>query len=147
MKIAIGNDHLGLDLKNRIKKLPHEWVDFGCDTEEMCNYVDYAIRVARAVSNDKVEHGILICGSGVGMSIVANKVSGVRAVLCQTNYIALMSRRHNDANVLCLGGTLHPTLAFMIVKNWIEEKFEGGKHRERLVKIKELEEGWKEETF
>lgn len=144
MKIAIGCDHAGLALKKEIlpvlKELSVDWEDFGTDIEESVDYPDFGEKVSRAVSNGKLEKGILICGTGIGMSIVANKFPGVRASLCSETYSAKMSRLHNDANVLILPGRLIDNeTAREIVKVWFTTPFEGGRHQRRLDKIKAIE--------
>lgn len=144
MKIAIGCDHAGLALKKEIlpvlKELSVDWEDFGTDIEESVDYPDFGEKVSRAVSNGKFERGILICGTGIGMSIVANKFPGVRASLCGETYSAKMSRLHNDANVLILPGRIIDNeTAREIVKVWFTTPFEGGRHQRRLDKIKAIE--------
>ena len=144
MRIAIGSDHRGFGLKEALKELlaelGHEWVDFGCQTEEPVDYPDIARPVAEAVAAGGYERGILICGSGVGMSIAANKVKGVRAALCGNSFTARLARRHNDANVLCLGSwCIGQGLAEDIVRVFLSEDFEGGRHARRLEKIRAIE--------
>ncbi|MEN2985542.1 MAG: ribose 5-phosphate isomerase B [Thermodesulfovibrionaceae bacterium] len=144
MKIAIGSDHAGYELKEIISKIlkdsGHDVVDMGCDSCLSVDYPDYAVAVATAVSEGKVERGILICGTGVGMSIVANKFKGVRAALCNDLYTARMSRLHNDANVLTIGGrVVGKDLAKEIVNIWINTPFEGGRHLQRIEKINFIE--------
>ncbi len=145
MKIAIASDHAGFPLKEIIKKyldeLGYEYEDFGTTNEESVDYPDYASKVAKSVSENKFDKGILICGTGIGMSIVANKFSGVRAALCYDTEIARLSREHNDANVLTLSGRkTNPELAKKIVHVWLKTKFLGERHTRRVNKIKELEE-------
>lgn len=145
MKVAIGADHAGRELKEEIKafliSLGHEPVDYGSFNEESVDYPDYGIPVAEAVSTGKVERGLAFCGTGIGMSIVANKFRGVRAALCHDLYTARMSREHNDANVLIIGGrTTDKDLAKAIVQEWFNAQFQGGRHLRRLEKIKKLEE-------
>ena len=142
--IAIGSDHGGFDLKEKIKKFLTERKigveDLGTVTRESVDYPDYGIKVSKLVSEGKVERGILICGTGIGMSIVANKFPKVRAALCHDSYSARMSREHNDANVLILGGRVTgDELALEIVKIWLETSFSGGRHKSRLEKIEEIE--------
>lgn len=144
MKVAIGADHAGRELKEEIKAflifLGHEPVDYGSFNEESVDYPDYGIPVAEAVSTGKVERGLAFCGTGIGMSIVANKFRGVRAALCHDLYTARMSREHNDANVLIIGGrTTDKDLAKDIVREWFQAQFQGGRHLRRLEKIKKLE--------
>ncbi|MBI4686775.1 MAG: ribose 5-phosphate isomerase B [Nitrospirae bacterium] len=144
MKIAIGCDHGGTALKKEIlpvlKELSIEWEDFGTDTDESVDYPDFGERVSQAVSNGKVDRGILICGTGIGMTIVANKFPRVRAALCNEIYCAKMSRLHNDANLLVLGGRIvDKETARQIVQIWFTTPFEGGRHQRRLDKIRAIE--------
>ena len=144
MRIAIGSDHRGFALKEALKELlaelGHDWVDFGCQTEEPVDYPDIARPLAEAVATGEYERGILICGSGVGMSIAANKVKGIRAALCENSFTARLARRHNDANVLCLGSwCIGQGLAEDIVRLFLSEDFEGGRHARRLEKIRAIE--------
>ncbi len=146
MKIAIASDHGGRELKEEIVALLKEKgidvMDYGADNPESVDYPDYGIKVAKAVSKGTVDRGILSCGTGIGMSIVANKFPDVRAALCTNMYTARMSRLHNDANVLVLGGrTLEKEVALLMVEAWLKTEFEGGRHQRRLDKIKELEKG------
>ena len=142
MKIVLGADHLGFNLKAMIKTLlesnGYKVGDIGCfDDGQMCDYVDYAECVAKLVSKGVYERGVLICGTGIGMSIAANKITGVRAALCSCTLTAELSRRHNDANVLCLSHNHEQALR--IVTAWLETEFEGGRHQARLDKIARLE--------
>ncbi len=144
MKVAIGCDHAGLSLKNEITPILEElniaWIDFGTCSGDSCDYPDYGERVSEAVSNSSVDRGILICGTGIGMSIVANKFPGVRAALCSEDYSAKMSRLHNDANILVLPGRIiDRNTAKGIIKVWFTTDFEGGRHQRRLDKIKAIE--------
>ena len=144
MKIAIGCDHAGVALKNKITpildRLNIEWEDFGTKDEESVDYPDFGERVANAVLEGRVDRGILICGTGIGMSIVANKFPGIRAALCQEDYSAKMSRLHNDTNMLVLPGRVIKTdMAINIVKTWFATDFEGGRHQRRLDKIRAIE--------
>lgn len=152
MKIAIGNDHRGYKLKKKvIEKLTAghpeangrgiSFVDVGSDSEEKSDYPDYAIKVAQAILEKKCDRGILICGSGAGVAIVANKFPGIRAVVANDTESAKMTRLHNDSNVLCLGSDNGMTQqqAFNIIKAWLTTEFEGGRHIGRLKKIEELE--------
>ena len=144
MRIAIGSDHRGFALKEALKELlgelGHEWVDFGCEGEEPVDYPDIARPLGEAVAAGEYERGILICGNGVGMSIAANKVKGVRAALCQNSFTARLARRHNDANILCLGAwCIGRGLAEEIVRVFLSEDFEGGRHARRLEKIRAME--------
>ena len=143
MKIALGSDHAGFELKEHLKGLlagAHELIDVGTDGPESVDYPDYAVKVARLVTEGNVERGILMCSTGIGMSITANKVSGVRAALAFDLLAAQQSRRHVDANILVLGGQITGKgLAAEIVRVWLETPFEGGRHQRRIDKIKRLE--------
>ena len=143
MRIAIGCDHRGLDLKQFIIKLvtetEHSYEDFGCYTTDSVDYPDIARKVAEAVARGDFEHGILICDTGIGMSIVANKVKGIRAALCHNAFSARRARQHNDANVLCVGTELAPDLLADIVRTYLATEFEGGRHLRRVNKIVTLE--------
>ena len=144
MKIAIGCDHAGFNLKKDIepllKELDNAVEDFGTHSADSVDYVDYGEKVSSAVSEGKADRGILICGTGIGMSIVANKFSGIRASLCDNMYTAKMSRLHNDANILIMPGrVIGSELAKEIVKLWLSTPFEGGRHQDRLDKVTELE--------
>ena len=143
--IAIGCDHGGFELKNHIKaylgKKGIEYKDFGCFTEDSVDYPDIAKVTCEAVTSGECECGILICGTGIGISIAANKVKGIRAALCSDVYSAKMTKVHNNSNVLCMGGrVLGRELAFMIVDAWLEAEFEGGRHQQRIDKIHAIEE-------
>lgn len=145
MTIAIGCDHAGVELKNELvtllKEMGMEYRDFGTDSPVSVDYPDFGERVSLAVSKGEVDRGILICGTGIGMSIVANKFSGVRAALCSEPFSAKMSRLHNDANVLVIGGRVTGNiLAKEIAKVWLETPFESGRHLDRLKKISLIEE-------
>jgi ribose 5-phosphate isomerase B len=147
MRIAIASDHRGVRLKERIVALltskGHEVMDEGTDCGESVDYPDYASRVARKVSGREVERGILICGTGIGMSIAANKFPGVRAAPCHDELTAEMSRRHNDLNVLCLSADmLGERLVDRLVETWIRTEFEGGRHARRVKKIGDIERAW-----
>jgi ribose 5-phosphate isomerase B len=144
MKTGIGCDHAGLELKNEIIKLLSalgiECIDYGTNTPESVDYPDFGEKVSEAVSSGKIERGILICGTGIGMSIVANKFPRIRASLCNDLFTAQMSRRHNDANVLVLGGRIvGKDLAKEIVKTWVNTPFDGERHAGRLKKITLIE--------
>ncbi len=144
MIVGIGCDHGGLDLKqvvlDTIKELQIESRDFGTFTSDSVDYPDFARPVAMAVKERAVQLGILICGTGIGISIAANKVPGIRAALCADTFSAKMARAHNDANVLCLGArTLGPGLAQEIVRAFLAGKFEGGRHAARVAKIHAIE--------
>ena len=146
MKIAIGCDHAGYRLKGEVlvlvENLGHQAVDFGTDSEVSVDYPDFAAKVARAVSQRNADLGILVCGTGLGMAIAANKVRGVRAVTCGDTFSARASREHNNANVLCLGARVTGGgLALDIVRTWLEAEFQGGRHERRVSKIMDLESG------
>ena len=144
MKIAIANDHAGVEYKNSIVKMleenGHEVINFGTDSNASCDYPDYAQKVARAVQQNTVERGILVCGTGIGMSIAANKFKGIRASLCADEFSAEMTRLHNDSNVLCLGArTLGIEVALRIVKKYISTtEFLGGNHARRISKFNDV---------
>jgi len=145
MKIAIGSDHAGFCLKEDVieflKGLKHDIVDCGTYNTESVDYPDFGEKVSRMVSAGEVERGILICGTGIGMSMVANKFPNVRAALCNDLFSAKMSRLHNNANVLVLGGRIiGKDLASEIVRTWMSTAFEGDRHMRRLNKIKKIEE-------
>ncbi|MBQ1263459.1 MAG: ribose 5-phosphate isomerase B [Oscillospiraceae bacterium] len=142
--IAIACDHGGLKLKGAVmdflKENGYEFKDFGTHSEQSCDYADYAKEVAFAVTNGECERGILICGTGIGMSIAANKVKGIRAAHCTDYFSAKYTRLHNDANILCLGERITGAgLALELVKIFLETEFEGGRHAQRIAKIAELE--------
>jgi ribose 5-phosphate isomerase B len=146
MRIAVGCDHRGLNLKKQIigllAELGHKYEDFGCYDTDSVDYPDIGGKVAQAVVQGRIDHGILVCSTGIGMSIVANKVPGVRAALCHDTFSAQRSRAHNDANVLCLGGDMvEEGLAREIVKAYLATEFEVGRHARRLEKVRALEEG------
>jgi ribose 5-phosphate isomerase B len=140
MKIALGCDHGGYELKEKIlaflKDMNHQVEDLGTHGPESVDYPQYAAKVARAVTSGEVERGILICGSGIGMSITANRFPGIRAALVSEPFSAKMSRRHNDSNILCLGGRfIGQDLAAEIIKVWLDEPFDGGRHERRIELI------------
>lgn len=144
MKIALASDHRGYESKRRVlaalQMLGHEVLDFGAASQESCDYPDFAFAAARSVAAGEADRGILICGTGIGMSIAANKVPGVRAALCHDSITAEMSRRHNDANILCLSADLlGEELIERLLKIWLETKFEGGRHLKRVEKIGKIE--------
>ena len=143
-KVAIASDHGGFELKQKIIKLlaelKIEYQDFGSYTEESVDYPDYAFLVGSRVANKEFARGILICGTGVGVSIAANKVKGVRCALVHDVFTAKATRQHNDSNILAMGGrVIGDELAKMIVKTWLEEEFIGGHHVARIDKIAEYE--------
>jgi len=144
MKILLGSDHAGFELKEDLRKYLQdrnvEVEDLGVESEAPADYPDIGSAVGEKISRGEYERAILICGSGIGMSIVANRFSGVRAALCHDLYTARLSREHNDANVLVLGGRLIAKgLAREILKVWLESEFQGGNHQRRLDKIKSIE--------
>jgi ribose 5-phosphate isomerase B len=142
--IALGADHAGFELKEALKAWlidgGYQVLDFGTHSPESVDYPDYAAQVAEAVADHKVERGVLVCGTGIGMAIAANKMPGVRAALCSDLYTARMSREHNDANVLTLGGRLMGReMALDILRMWLETEFLGGRHQRRVDKIDEID--------
>ncbi len=145
MRIAVGVDWVGYQLKQSLieyieQELGHEVIDFGTDSDEPCDYPDFAEQVGRAVAEGRADRGIVICGTGIGMSIAANKVPGVRAALCHDAFTALLSREHNDANVLAMGAwVVSIPHARQLVKLWLEAGYEGGRHTPRLEKIASLD--------
>ena len=144
MKIALGCDHGGLDLKNKIiehlKEKGIETKDFGTYTHDSCDYPEYSLKVAEAVVSKEFDFGILVCGTGIGISIAANKVPGVRASLCSDTFSAHATREHNNANILALGQrVVGEGLALDIVDIFLNTKFEGGRHQNRIDKIAEIE--------
>ena len=144
MKIAIASDHAGFqmneDIKNFLKKIGHQTKDYGTFDKASVDYPEFAVKVAEAVSKREADKGILFCGTGLGMSIVANKVPGIRAALCYDKNTAELSRKHNDANVLTIGARIiQPEKAKEIVYTWLKTDFEGERHSERIEKIKEIE--------
>ncbi len=147
MRIAIGNDHWGLELKKTIMKWladnGHSYEDFGCNTTDSVDYPDYAQKVAEAVARGDFERGILICNNGIGMSIAANKVKGAIASLCYTAFNARRTRQHQDANILCLGTAKEQAQEPVaeIVNAFLTGEFEGGRHQRRLDKIRAIEAG------
>jgi ribose 5-phosphate isomerase B len=145
VKVAIGSDHAGYELKEYVKHILEEkgynLIDVGTNSGESVDYSDFGFKVAELVSENSVDRGVLVCGTGMGMSVVANKVKGVRASLAQDLYTAVQSRKHLDANVLALGArVIGKGLAEEIVKVWLETDFEGGRHGKRVEKIKVWEE-------
>ena len=143
--IALGSDHGGFELKNHIaehlKEKGIEFRDYGVFDEKSVDYPDCARPVCEAVQSGTADHGILVCGTGIGISIAANKFKGIRAALCSDVYSAKMSKEHNNANIICLGGRVTGReLAFMIVDTWMETEFAGGRHEGRIAKIHQIEE-------
>lgn len=146
MKIAIGCDHRGFDLKEKIKviitELGHEYVDFGANSPEPVDYPDTAYAAANAVSTHHADRAILACASGIGMSMAANKVKRIRAALCHDELSAQASRGHNDSNVLCLpADQIGESLLRKIVEVWLKTEFMGGRHQRRVNKIQAIEDG------
>jgi len=146
MKVALGSDHRGFDAKQQIKaivaQMGHECLDFGTDGTRPVDYPDLAYIVAKAVSENQADRAILICATGLGMSIAANKVRGIRAALCHDELSAHISRDHNDTNVLCLSGDqIGEVLLRKIVEAWLSTEFSGGRHQRRVSKINAIEEG------
>jgi ribose 5-phosphate isomerase B len=146
MKIAIGSDHRGYETKEQIKaivtQLGHEYIDFGTGNNNPVDYPDHAYLAAMAVSKKEADRAILACGTGIGMSITANKIRGIRAALCHDELSAQISRHHNDANVLCVSGDLiGEVLLRKIVEVWLDTEFSGGRHQRRVNKITAIEEG------
>lgn len=144
MRIGIASDHRGFEMKNRlarlIESLGHEVEDCGPNSTDSVDYPDYAFEVSNSVALGKIERGVLICGTGIGMCIAANKVSGVRAANCNDSVTAEYSRLHNDANVVCLSADqLSDQLADQIVEIWLKTEFEHGRHARRLEKISDIE--------
>lgn len=143
MKIAIGNDHVAVEMKQEIaaylRSLGHEVINLGTDSSERCDYPVYGEKVAREVAEGRAERGITICGTGVGISLAANRVKGVRAVVCSEPYSAALSRQHNNTNVLSFGArVIGIELAKLIVKSWLDAEFEGGRHAERVRMLDEI---------
>ena len=144
MKLAIGADHGGFSLKEVLKKhleeQGYEVEDFGTYDTASCHYPVYAEKVARAVAENRAQLGILVCGTGIGMSIAANKIKGIRAAAVSDCFTAQATREHNDSNVLCLGErTVGPGLAMRIVDTWLNASFQGGRHQTRVDMISALE--------
>ena len=144
MKIALSCDHRGYLAKEKLKVMlvsrGHEVVDFGCDTQASCDYPDTALPAAQSIAKHQTEAGIFLCGTGIGMSMTANKVKGIRAALCHDELTAELARKHNDANVLCMpADLLGEELMKRVVEVWLRTKFEGGRHERRLSKIADFE--------
>ena len=144
MKIVVGSDHAAYELKEAIKEKliseGHEVIDVGCDSTESVDYPKYGHAVGRAVASGEAERGIAVCGSGIGISIACNKVPGIRAALCTSVEMAEMCRRHNNANVVCMGARMiSQELAFDIIDKWMTTDFEGGKHLRRINEIEDLD--------
>ncbi|HOT72995.1 MAG TPA: ribose 5-phosphate isomerase B [Anaerohalosphaeraceae bacterium] len=146
MIVAVSNDHRGVRSSKQIRaiiaQLGHECLDLTHKDEQSVDYPDYAYEAAMAVATGKAQRAILVCGTGIGMCIAANKVKGIRAALCYDELAAKISRQHNDANVLCLSGDLlGPTMLRKMVEVWLSTEFEGGRHYRRVKKIQAIEEG------
>lgn len=145
MRIVIGCDHGGLELKEIIKKMLAQYpntevTDVGTYTNDAVDYPDIAEKLCKEITSGRADRGIALCGTGIGISIAANKINGIRAALCHDVYSARMARAHNDANVLALGGrVLGAGLACEIIREWLETRFEGGRHARRVDKIMALE--------
>ncbi|PMC37431.1 ribose 5-phosphate isomerase B [Bacillus sp. UMB0899] len=144
MKVAIASDHGGINIRkeiiNLLEELNIEYEDMGCECETSVDYPDYALPVAKKVVNGEVDRGILICGTGIGMSIAANKVKGIRCALAHDTFSAQATREHNDTNILAMGErVIGPGLARDIAKIWLTTEFQGGRHATRIGKISEYE--------
>lgn len=144
MKISVGTDHRGLEQKRMVKeiaeRLGHTVVDHGAHSTESCDYPDIARLVGHSVAKSDTDLGVLICGTGIGMSIAANKVRGIRAAVCNSNDQARLSRQHNDANVLCIpGDTFEQSAVDELLTIWLTTEFEGGRHARRVDKVKAME--------
>lgn len=144
-KIAIGNDHVAVELKNHITKYVEAKgyivVNFGTDSSESCDYPVYGEKVARAVASGECDLGILICGTGIGISLAANKVKGIRAAVCSEPYSARLTRQHNNANIIAFGArVVGQAMAEMIVDEFLDAEFEGGRHQRRVDLIDKIEE-------
>ena len=144
MKIAIGNDHTAIELKNIIKEFVeekgYEVIDLGTNSTESCDYPIYGEKVGRAVADGQADLGIAICGTGVGISLAANKVKGVRACVCSEPYSARLSKQHNNSNIIAFGArVIGVEMAKMIVDEWVNAKYEGGRHQVRVDMLAEIE--------
>lgn len=143
MRIAVGADHRGVKQKEFVKgileELGHEAVDVGPFTEESVDYPDFALKVGMAVARGECRYGMLLCDTGIGMSIAANKVRGIRAALCVDEFTAERARLHNDANVLCMSGRLSEPAMKQIITKFLNTSFEGGRHQRRVDKIMAME--------
>lgn len=148
MKIAIGNDHTAVELKNHIKEYlenkGYDVTDFGTSSEERTDYPIYGYKVACSVANKEFDFGILICGTGIGISLAANKVKGIRAAVCSEPYSARLTRAHNNANIIAFGArVVGPSMAEMIVEEFLTTEYEGGRHQKRIDMISAIENGEK----
>ena len=147
MKVVIAADHRGHAMKERVSAMlaesGHQVLDMGTNSSKSCDYPDLGFKAARAVAEGAVDRGILVCGTGIGMSIAANKVPGIRAAMCHDELTAQISRRHNDANMLCLAAdVVGEDLVRRIVRGWLDTEFEGGgRHGRRVAKIRCIEQG------
>ncbi len=146
MKIAIGNDHTAVELKNHIKEFlenkGYDVTDFGTSRGERTDYPIYGYKVARSVADKKFDFGILICGTGIGISLAANKVKGIRAAVCSEPYSARLTRAHNNANIIAFGArVVGPSMAEMIVEEFLTTEYEGGRHQKRIDMISDIENG------
>ncbi|OGO24030.1 MAG: ribose 5-phosphate isomerase B [Chloroflexi bacterium RBG_16_50_9] len=145
MRIAIGSDHRGFNIKELVIRIVtgagHSHEDFGCYSCDPVDYPDIALKVAKAVTKGDFDRGILICGTGIGMCIAANKVKGIRAALCYNAFSARRARQHNDANICCLSAEEGRARVPSIIETFFTTDFEGGRHQVRINKIKEIEEG------
>ena len=144
MKLVIGNDHAAVELKNEIKayleEKGHEVINIGTDTHDSCNYPEYGEKAGRMVAAGEVDGGVLICGTGVGISLAANKVKGVRACVCSEPYSARLSKQHNNSNIIAFGArVIGVEMAKMIVDEWVNAKYEGGRHQVRVDMLAEIE--------
>ena len=144
MKLAIGNDHAAYEMKLEIKEYleakGHEVIDFGTHSTESCNYPEFGEAVGKAVANKEVDGGVLICGTGIGISISANKVKGVRAAVCSEPVSAALTKKHNNANVIAFGARIVGIeMAKAIVDAWLEAEYEGGRHQKRIDMMMEIE--------
>lgn len=144
MKVAIASDHGGINIREEIKSLMDEigiqYDDFGCECDTSVDYPDFALPVAQKVANGEYDRGILICGTGIGMSIAANKVNGIRCALVHDVFSAKATRQHNDSNMLAMGErVIGPGLAREVALAWLETEFEGGRHANRIGKISDYE--------
>ena len=144
MKIAMGNDHSAIELKNIIKEFVeskgYEVIDFGTNTPESCDYPVFGEKVGRAVASGEADLGIVICGTGVGISLAAHKVKGIRACVCSEPYTAKLSKMHNNSNVLAFGArVVGSEMAKMITEEWLDAKYEGGRHQRRVDMLMEIE--------
>ncbi len=146
MRIAIGNDHVAVELKNHIKAYieakGHTVVNFGTDSTDRADYPVYGLKVAKAVASGECDLGVLICGTGIGISLAANKVKGIRAAVCSEPYSARLTRQHNNANIIAFGArVVGQSVAEMIVDEFLSAEFEGGRHQRRIDMISSIENG------